>query len=342
MSRQSSDERIRVMCACFTLLALLLCNFCHGQDAASVEKVWRERSERIKELHLKWTEQSTHYTLPGETAEREGEFAISVEGRFLVVGDSYSGRERFGPGGPRKGIDPKTVTTIRQQCVNAYDGVTVVMLFGPKPEQEYHALFIDTGFKERPRLDMVANQKAVQWFCRPFDQASNALGEGLSGFRSRPDQFDGEKCLVLEKDLTTIWVTDDERALLLRTVREREKGIVGSDIRVRYAKDSASGEWLPSGWDYKSIGVDGKFLIESRRAKVTEASVHSPLPVDLFRVTIPEGTWVTEHVDGKGKVYIQRSEKGPRYVLPYEFTGDNYKALLNSESPVAKPSTSTK
>ncbi|OAI57936.1 hypothetical protein AYO47_00140 [Planctomyces sp. SCGC AG-212-M04] len=326
----------------FTVLAVVLCNACYGQDAASVEKIWRTRQERIKDLHLKWTEQSTHYTLPGETAEREAEFAISTEGRFLAVGDSYQDAGRFGPGGPPKGVDPKTIQTSRQTCVDAYDGVTLLKLFSPRPEAQHHALFISPGVSGFRFRGMVLNKRAAEWFCRPFTESDNALRGGLAGFRSRPDELDEEKCLLLEDDKNSIWVTADDRALMLRTTSKKAEGTPSHDIRVRYAQDKLSNEWLPSGWDFTYYGIDGKFILETRTARVTKASVHVPLPVELFQVKIPDGTWVTETVDRKQTVYIHREKKGPRYILPGEFTGDNYEALLNSESGTTKPSPATK
>jgi hypothetical protein len=172
-------------------------------------------------------------------------------------------------------------------------------------------------------------------FCRPFDSNPNALPGGLAGFQARTEELDGAKVVVIKKDRKSFWVTDDERALVVRELFTRgDTDIPSIEIRVRYAKDPASGEWLPSGWDYKMFGTDGKFVVENRTAEVTEAYVHVPLPVDLFRLEkVPEGTYVNDQRDGKVVDYIHRSKQGPRYIPKGEYTGDNYQAIVNSEPP---------
>ena len=77
MSRQSSG-RGATFCAGLSLLAVLLCSRCDGQDVATIEKIWRERSGRIKEIHLKALE----FGLKAADLKRlidKTQFAISTE-----------------------------------------------------------------------------------------------------------------------------------------------------------------------------------------------------------------------------------------------------------------------
>ncbi len=195
-------------------------------------------------------------------------------------------------------------------------------------------------------VDEVIKNIRLMPFKMAFFTADSQLGRSVLLNRTDFDvtdlvDIDGRECAVLELPQTpdqvprsTLYVDVNRDFLPLRWelfgVMDR---LVQMVEITEYEKHSAQ-LWMPKNWKTVwKFDEEGK-PTWSFTSFLESYEMNKPIDVSLFKLEIPDGTFVTNHDTEVS--FIKKPGNKERLILPGEFDGTNYQELLNTETGKAR------
>jgi hypothetical protein len=302
---------VKILLALAWLVAT--CSSSDGADVAQILETWRARQAETTTLSLQW---KNDVRIGGKVFQVE-ESLVFDEMRRLRT-DTY----QIGSGG--RG-DQHPVTS--RKSINVFDAAVRTTFFEQGQAEFPSAHIIEGSTINVARFLFIA---PVFLAVRPLDPNFTARPLDSMIDSGKRETFQGQNCILLNCGDNTLWVTDDPHALLVRCHNRSSLDLRPlSDMHLSYVREGTN--WRLKQWKVIRFGINEQQIVDAREATVTNWTANKPIDEEVFRLTYPPGTFVSNTLLDES--FITREGKPSRVIRKGEFTGDNYKQLRDSEPP---------
>jgi hypothetical protein len=193
---------------------------------------------------------------------------------------------------------------------------------------EYPRVF-QGGKKESPTPGKHVRLLPIRLAFWPLDPLVGVLTKEDLVLTNEPAIVDGREHTVVRSrggaDAAEIWLDPERDFVPVRYSLLWDDAVV---ISVSLDYKSMDGHWVPQSWKITMLDSSGA-IRRSYSESVTKCHVNGTLDDAEFSIRPEPGAWVTD--SSNDEVYIVRQDGSKRIVGPTEYTGSNYRELLNSD-----------
>jgi hypothetical protein len=290
------------------------------KEIQSLFRAWEKRAREIRSVKVTWNEK--HTVTKGWFLNADGKFDpeadVATESPVVCILSDKKIRHEF-LGSRWSGSDRKVSPNV---CIHAFDGDTQVSLrrSGKFPQASIRRDTISEEFKN------ICNYPLL-FFAHPLNISYVEEKSFLSsGKYTRLGERSGVIKVSLEGVEREYWVDGDNNVSRF-TYSVNGSMVYGMSIGYEKREDRI----VPRQWEITLFDKSGK-IGELYNCTVTEFCVNSDLPDDLFRVSLPPGTYVfDERKESAEQLYVTKDNDAVRIVQPHEYSA-KYEELVNSES----------
>jgi len=314
-------------CICVAICIPLAAYVQEKQDETitAIRDAALRREQKAQTLKVGWKERTNYYAVAG--ARRRGRPVVTatsndnVDVTCLNTVTIDGARIRFA-WNRSDGIN----------TLSAFDGQTYRMIDTPTSSHQYPRGRVVKALN--PDITMMALKPILMEF-RLINPAVRAFQ--LTKFKvvDRNAVLDGHKCVLINDDDTgaanieSMWLDPARDYLVLRnTITNRRTSAESRRLDISYLDEPTVG-WVPSGWSLIASRQRGVPFM-SITAEVTEFTINDKIPAELFQLTFPPNTMVTDSDGDKHRYYIIRSDGTQSAVAPEELASKTHEQLLAS------------